>query len=143
MDLVMNVLESKLNAVLDMPTEDFTSRPTSPSLASTSSEALQFHLAVYRKPLIEEHHVWGGKESEYLPTLFWGDEPTQRVREEQFEEEREAVEAKVLRYMVGACAKSPRRKPLDLRWFTQQKTFRLIFQQKDIHRRGLWMANEF
>jgi hypothetical protein len=69
---------------LHRPTEDPTS--ASPSLASTSSEALQYHSAVYRKPHTEEQ-ARRDEESEYFRTLFWGDVPTRRAREEQFEQE--------------------------------------------------------
>ncbi|RMZ79396.1 hypothetical protein DV738_g3363, partial [Chaetothyriales sp. CBS 135597] len=96
MDLDLNVLEGKLNAILDRPTEDPAgdpaSRHASPSLASTSSEALQFNPAVYRKPAAEEDQAKTEQESEYLRTLFWGDEPTRRARDERFAEEDEALQ---------------------------------------------------
>jgi hypothetical protein len=98
MDLDINALGRKLNAALDRPTEDHTSRPaSSPSPASTSSEALQYHSAVYRKPPTEEEQARRDEESEYLRTLFWGDEPTRRAREEQFEREREALKSLAMR----------------------------------------------
>ncbi|MCJ1406304.1 hypothetical protein MMC19_000369 [Ptychographa xylographoides] len=91
MDLDINALGSKLNAVLDRPTEDRTSRSASPSLASTSSEALQYHQAVYRKPLTAEEQARRDEESEYWRTSTWGNEPTRRARQEQFEREHETL----------------------------------------------------
>ena len=93
MDLDMNALESKLNAVLDRPIRDFPSRPASPSLASTSSEALQYHSAVYRKPPTEEERAQRDEENEYSRTLLWGDEATRRARQKQFEQEHKALES--------------------------------------------------
>ncbi|RMD41575.1 hypothetical protein DV735_g3547, partial [Chaetothyriales sp. CBS 134920] len=91
MDLDVNVLEGKLNAILDRPAEEPISRPASPSIASTSSEALQYHSAVYRKPETEEERAQRDQESEYLRSLTWGDEPTRRAREEEFKQERAAL----------------------------------------------------
>ena len=92
MDLDINALRSTLNAVLDRPSEDPISRPASPSLASTSSEALQYHSAVYRKPLTEEEQTRRNEKSERLRTLFWGDKQTRRAGDEQFERERKALQ---------------------------------------------------
>ena len=89
----MNALGSKLNAVLERErhTEDPTSCPASPSLASTSSEALQYHPAVYRKPPTQEDQTQRDEKCEYMRSLWWGDEKTRRSREEQFKKEDEAL----------------------------------------------------
>lgn len=100
MDLDINALESKLSAVLDRPVEDPISRSASPSLASTSSEARQYHLAVYRKPPTEEELARRDEERERFRTLFWGDESTRTAREIHFEREREALQ--ISRCVAGA-----------------------------------------
>ncbi len=102
MDLDIKVLESRLNAVRDRPSEDPISRPASPSLASTSSEALQHHSAVYRKPPTEEEQAQRDEERERTLILFWGDEPTRRRQEEQSRREREALQHLAMRGW-GTC----------------------------------------
>jgi len=102
MDLDTNALESKLNAVLDRSAEAPTSRSASPSLASTSSEALQYHSAVYQKPPTAEEQARRDEESERLRTLYWGDESTRRACEEQLERERVALQNLAMRGW-GTC----------------------------------------
>ena len=92
MDLDINALESKLNAVWDRSSKDPISRRTSPSLASTSSEALQYSSAVYREPLTEDEGARRDEKSERLLAEFWGDEPTRRAQEERFEREQKALQ---------------------------------------------------
>lgn len=96
-DFNINLLESKLNAVRDRPSEDLISCPASPSLASTSSEALQYHSAVYRKPFTVEEQAQRDEERERTLTLFWGDEPTRRTQEEQSRRERDALQNLAMR----------------------------------------------
>jgi len=92
MDLDINALESKLNAAWDRSSKDPISRRASPSLASTSSEALQYSSVVYQEPLTEDERTRRDEKSERLLTEFWGDEPTRRAQEERFEREQKALQ---------------------------------------------------
>ncbi|EHL02870.1 hypothetical protein GLAREA_04158 [Glarea lozoyensis ATCC 20868] len=85
MDLDLDVLGRKLNAVLDTPNEHPISRHASPtpSLASTSSEALQYHQAVYREPISEEERARRKEASDRASTITFGDAAARAAREKQ------------------------------------------------------------
>jgi hypothetical protein len=90
MDLDINALESKLNAVWDRSSKDPISRRASLSLST--SKALQYSSAVYQEPLTEDEGARRDEKSERLLTEFWGNEPTRRAQEERFERKQKALQ---------------------------------------------------
>ncbi|RDL35670.1 uncharacterized protein BP5553_06282 [Venustampulla echinocandica] len=96
MDLDIKALDGKLNAVLDMPAKDpdhpVSRSASTSSLASTSSEALNYHsMLVHARESLTEEEQARRAEIEHLRQQLLDNDPERRVMREQREREEEAI----------------------------------------------------
>lgn len=91
-NLDMALVKNKLSAVRDRPSDEPVPCPESPSLASTSSDALQYHTAVYQTPVTEEEQARRAEARERTLSFFWGDKATRNARDEKLIQERKELQ---------------------------------------------------